>query len=111
MKVLKNLQDHLKESGAIPRDHGNCGFLPPNAFSYNRVECLVKFVAIYATVYGLLQPAACRGRGGTAPIYLPASQTYTTVHQLYLQACAAEEQPSAIHFALYGLSVFHTLNL
>ena len=41
-KVLKNLQQHLKENGPIPRDHGNCGRLPPNAFSYNTVDYLAK---------------------------------------------------------------------
>ena len=37
-KALKNLQHHLNETGAIPREHGNRGRLPHNAFSYEGDE-------------------------------------------------------------------------
>ena len=99
--VLKNLRGHLKESGPIPRDHGNCGRLSSNTFSYNTVQHLLKFVVNFATVYGLPQPAACRGRGGTAPTYLPASQTYAGVHQLYLQACASDGEIVAAKYRAF----------
>ena len=37
-KVHKNLQHHLKGNGAIPREHGYCGRLPPNAFSFSTIN-------------------------------------------------------------------------
>ena len=91
-KVLKNLQKHLKENGVTQREHGNKGRLPPNAFSFETVQ---DFIVNYATVFGLLQPAARRGRAGKAPIYLPASEGYNTVHGKYLEACLASGKQAA----------------
>ena len=87
-KVLKNLQSHLKDNGAIPREHGNKGQLPPNMFSFATVQHIVDFILNYAHIYGLPQPAAGRGRAETAPVYLSASEGYNTVHQRYVEACA-----------------------
>lgn len=86
-KILKNLQKHLKCNGAIPRTHGNKGKLPPNAFSFDTVNFMVKFIKNYAVINGLPQPAAERGRGHVPPIYLPASEGYNTVHTKYVQSC------------------------
>ena len=86
-KVLKNLQQHLKTNGAIPRIHGNKGKLAHNAFSFDMVQFVVQFIRNYATVNGLPQPAAQRGRGETGPIYLSASEGYNIVHAKYLQSC------------------------
>lgn len=94
-KVLKNLQKHLKENGVTQREHGNKGRLPPNAFSFETVQNIVDFIVNYATVFGLPQPAARRGRAGKAPIYLPASEGYNTVHGKYLEACLASGKQAA----------------
>ena len=90
-KMLRNLQQHLRENGAVPRENGNRRHLPPNAFSFSTVNRIVTFISNYATVNGLPQPAARSGREGTAPTFLPAYEGYNTVHQKYLQVCAEEE--------------------
>ena len=86
-KILKNLQKHWMSNGAIPRTHGNKGKLPPNAFSFDTVNSIVKFIKNYVVANGLPQPAAERSRGHTPPIWLPASEGYNTVHSKYLQSC------------------------
>ena len=102
-KVLKNLQQHLKENGAVPREHGNSRRLPPNAFSFSTGNRMVSFISNYATVNGLPQPAAQSGREGTAPTFLPASEGYNTVHQKYLQVCAEEGEQAAKYHAFRSL--------
>ena len=104
-KVHKNLQHHLKENGAIPREHGNRGRLPPNAFSFSTINRIVTFIRNYATVHGLPQPAARSGRGGIAPTFLPATEGYNTVHQKYLQACADEGEQAAKYHAFRSVWV------
>ena len=64
-----------KDNGIIPREHGNKGRLPPNAFTFDTTKNIVDFITNYATVFGLPQPAA-RGRASTAPVFLPASEGY-----------------------------------
>ena len=98
-KVLKNLQQHLKENGAVPREHGNSRRLPANAFCFSTVNRIVSFISNYAAVNGLPQPAARSGREGTAPTFLPASEGYNTVHQKYLQVCAEEGEQAAKYHA------------
>ena len=102
-KVLKNLQSHLKDNGAIPREHGNKGRLPPNAFSFATVQHIVDFISNYARVHGLPQPAAGRGRAEAAPIYLSASEGYNTVHQKYIEACVTAGLPAAKYHAFRSI--------
>lgn len=94
-KVLKNLQKHLKENGITPREHGNVGRQPRNAFSFETVQKIVDFITNYATVFGLPQPAARRGRAAAAPIYLPASEGYSIVHSKYVEACVVSGMQAA----------------
>ena len=94
-KVLKNLQKHLKDHGITSRIHGNKGRLPPNAFSFETVKALVDFIQNYAVVFGLPQPAAQSGRAKKAPIYLPASENYITVHNKYVESCILKDRPAA----------------
>ena len=94
-KILKNLRKHLVDNGVTPREHGNKGRLPPNAFSFDTVD----FVTNYARVFGLPQPAARRGRASTAPIYLPASEGYNTIHCKYVDACTESEKRAAKYHA------------
>ena len=105
-KALRNLQQHLKENGAVPREHGNCRRLPPNVFSFSIVNRIVSFTSNYATVNGLPQHAARSGREGTAPTFLPASEGYNTVHQkynMYLQVCAEEGEQAAKYHAFRSI--------
>ena len=98
-KVLKNLQEHLKPNGAVPRTHGNKGKLPHNAFSFETVNFIVQFIKNY----GLPQPAAQRGRGEVAPIYLPASEGYNTVHSKYLRSCLESDTVAAKYFSFRNI--------
>lgn len=102
-KLLKNLQSHLKSHGPIPRMHGNKGRLPANAFTFQTTEHIADFILNYAEIYGLPQPAAGRGRAESAPIYLPASEGYNTVHQKYVEACNAAGQQPAKYHAFLGI--------
>ena len=98
-KVLKNLSKHLKDNGVVPREHGNKRRLPLNSFSFETVQNMVEFIRNYATVFGLPQPAARRGRASTAPVYLPASEGYNTVHHKYVEACTASGKQAAKYHA------------
>ena len=53
------------------------------------------FYTFHATVFGLPQPAARRGRASTAPVFLPASEGYNTVHCKYVVACVASGKQAA----------------
>ena len=106
-KVLKNIQSHLKENGPTPRVHGNTGRLPPNSFSYETTKRIVDFIVNYATVFGLPQPAAGRGRAEVPPIYLSASEGYNVVHQKYLEACISTGERAAKYHAF--VSIWHKL--
>ena len=98
-KAMKNIQKHLKDIGATPRDHGNKGQLPHNAFTFDTVQNIVGFITNYATIHDLPQPAARRGRAAAAPLYLPASEGYNTVHQKYVTACVATGKTAAKYHA------------
>ena len=102
-KALKNLQHHFKGNGITPRTHGNCGRLPHNAFSFNTVQKIVSFISNYALVHGLPQPAAQSGRAETAPIYLPTTEGYNTVHQKYVQVCVDNGLQAAKYHAFRAL--------
>ena len=95
-KVLKNLQKHLQEYGVIPREHGNMGRLPHNTFSFKTTR---DFIKNYATIFGLPQPAAQRGRAEIAPVYLPANQGYHIVHSKYVESCKAVGKVAAKYHA------------
>ena len=60
---------------------------------------MVSFISNYAVVHGLPQPAARSGCADTAPIYLPATEGYNTVHQKYVQVCAAVGKQAAKYHA------------
>ena len=79
----------MKEQGIVPRDHGNKGRLPHNAFSFDTTKAVVDYIINYATYFGLPQPAARRGRAQKAPVYLPASEGYDKVNSKYLESCVA----------------------
>ena len=86
---------HLKDNGIILREDGNKGRLPPNAFTFDTTKNIVDFITNYATVFGLPQQAARRGRASTPPVFLPASEGYNTVHHKYVEACVASGKQAA----------------
>lgn len=86
-KVLSNIMTHMKQNGAIPREHGNKGKKPVHALKFEEIENAVNFIKNYADEFGIPQPEAPRGSDGIPPIYLPASDTKKAIHQRYLQSC------------------------
>ena len=90
-KHLKNLQEHLRENGPIPREHGLAGRAPATMYPYEVTYDAVCFTHNYAEIYGIPQPAARRGRADNPPIYLPALQNYTIVHSKYAEASLAND--------------------
>eukprot|EP00117_Sycon_ciliatum_P049536 scpid43066/ scgid1282/ len=79
--------------GLVPRDHGNTGRRPHNALLYANVKRCVQFINNHAEVNGIPHPAPLRGRDDAPPVFLPATQTYKSVHALYKESCAAGRQP------------------
>ena len=87
IRVLRNFQEHMKQNGCVPRQHGNVGRLPANTIPFEATQQAVRFIHNFALVHGLPQPAAPRGRADTAPTYLPASENFRSVHAKYVEAC------------------------
>lgn len=72
-KVLSNIMTHMKQNGAIPREHGNKGKKPVHALNFEEIENAVNFIKNYTDEFGIPQPDAPRGSDGILPIYLLAS--------------------------------------
>ena len=92
-KHLRRLQKHASLGLCFSEPHGNVGRKPWNTVSESDRERVVQFLKNYAAVFGLPMPAAPRGRGHTAPTYLPASNTYSSVHAEYVRA---QEQETTV---------------
>ncbi|XP_070564468.1 uncharacterized protein [Ptychodera flava] len=86
-KRFKNLKAHYKTHGVVPRDHGRRGKRPVNAYSFEVVQDVVKFLLRYADDNGLPMPAAPHGRDGRPPVYLPSCDTKADVYKKYVNAC------------------------
>ncbi len=91
--TLRALRKHIIEVGPVPRIHGSMGRKAYNAYPFEVVESAVTFIKNYASVFGLPQPAAPRGRANQAPTYFPAHQNHKIVHQKYQEACTSENKP------------------
>ena len=91
--TLRALKKHIVDSGPIPREHGLKGRKAYNAYPYEVVKCAIEFIKNYASVFGLPQPAAPRGRANQAPTYLPANQNHKIVHRKYQEACTKDNKP------------------
>ena len=55
-------------------------------------ERVMKVIRNHALVYRIQMPAAPRGRADNAPTYLPASESFVTVHHEYCEAQMEGEQ-------------------
>lgn len=86
-KSLKNLQKHMKTNGITPRVHGNVGKRPKHALEFETVKFAVQFILNFASQNGLPQPAAVNRKDSEPPIFLPASTTKKSVHNLYVESC------------------------
>lgn len=91
---LKRLQKLAGQKICFPNPHGNIGGMSWNACSAVARNRVVEFVRNYAAVYGLPMPAAPRGRANNAPTYLPASDSFVSVHIEYCKAQGDEDQVS-----------------
>ena len=87
--LRKNIQEYMKQNGCVPRLHGNVGRLPVSTIPFEATQQAVRFIHNFALVHGLTQPAAPRGRADTAPTYLPASESFRSVHAKYVEACGS----------------------
>lgn len=83
-KVFKNISKHISENGPVPREHGNLRRRPVNAFTFLEVKFCVDFVKTYADLHGLPYPAPTHGRAAKPPVYLPASESYKSMHKTYI---------------------------
>ena len=92
-KHLRRLQKHASLGLCFSEPHENVGRKPWNTVSESDRERVVQFLKNYAAVFGLPMPAAPRGRGHTAPTFLPASNTYSSVHAEYVRA---QEQETTV---------------
>ena len=82
---LRRLQLDVENGSCHPGAHGNVGNVPWNKFPAEVGDRAQQFILNYSLVFGLPMPAAPRGRGEEAPIYLPASATYKSVHSEYVK--------------------------
>eukprot|EP00117_Sycon_ciliatum_P016132 scpid69560/ scgid15699/ len=83
---LKRISQHVYKNGAVPRRNGNSGRRPANAFKFEEVKYAVTFINAHSNKHGIPHPAPLHGRAGVPPVFLPASQTYKSVHKDYVAA-------------------------
>lgn len=83
---LKRLQKLAGQNLCSPNPHANLGGQAWNMCAADDRKRVSQFITNYATVNGLPMPAAPRGRAHSAPTYLPASDTYVSVHADYCKA-------------------------
>ncbi|XP_070543678.1 uncharacterized protein [Ptychodera flava] len=86
---FKNLKAHYKDKGVLPRVHGLKGKKAHNAYSFEVIADVIKFLEQYAQENGIPMPAAPRGRDGVPPIYLPSSLRKEDIYKQYVDSCKA----------------------
>ena len=99
-KHMENLIAHLEREGPVPRVHGNTGRRPHNTLPYSDVKNVVVFIDNFATEFGIPHPAPLHGRSDAPPVFLPAAETYKSVHAKYVESCIHAERRAA------GMSLF-----
>eukprot|EP00117_Sycon_ciliatum_P024476 scpid33038/ scgid20531/ len=102
-KRLKRYRSHLEKNGLVPLVHGNTGKRPHNVLEFAVVKYCVEYITRHAEVFGIPHPAPLRGRDDTPPIFLPASQTYKSVHADFCDCCHKEGKKSV------SLSTFRSI--
>ncbi|XP_070539002.1 uncharacterized protein [Ptychodera flava] len=86
---FKNLKAHYKDKGVVPRVHGLKGKKAHNAYSFEVIADVIKFLEQYAQENGIPMPAAPRGRDGVPPVYLPSSVRKEDIYKQYVDSCKA----------------------
>ena len=96
---LARLKNLAAVDVCFPEPHGNKGKAPWNQLTADQRSRASEFIKKnYASVHGLPMPAAPRGRALTAPTYLPASNTFVSVHTEY---CKAEGDATCISLSSF----------
>eukprot|EP00117_Sycon_ciliatum_P031475 scpid39140/ scgid24612/ len=110
-RVLKNILNHLKNCGPVPRINRNTGRRPHNALTFNVVKVCADFLKQYAEEFGLPFPAPVHGRADRPPIFLPSSQSKKVCAQVVcggmLRAECASCQEDSIQRHLEGAVPTH----
>ena len=76
-----------------PDSHGRAGWQAAQHLSLSDVkQTVLEFIRSHATVYDLPMPGASRGRAEVAPVYLPASNTFISIHTDYIKAQGLERR-------------------
>ena len=99
-KHMENLIAHLEREGPVPRVHGNTGRRPHNTLPYSDVKNVVVFIDNFATEFEIPHSAPLHGRSDAPPVFLPAAETYKSVHAKYVESCIHAERRAA------GISLF-----
>src|SRR5688572_27007512 len=80
------LQTHLQENGLTERIHGNTGRASRRNsrvfVDFNITSSLKEYLTQYGTIHGLPSPMRHRNDSGNF-IYLPTSETYTSIYTKY----------------------------
>jgi len=81
--LLKILLNCVEKNESQPPEHARLGMSANNKLPDEDVQNVITFLQHYASCHGIPQPAAPRGRGKPAPVYLPASCTKEKIYKIY----------------------------
>ena len=87
--ILKSLLKCVQAHETQPPVHGRTGHSAANKLPEETVKNVIHFLQHYSSCYGIPQPAAPRGRGKAAPVYLPVYCTKKKIHKLYTETDGA----------------------
>ena len=87
--TLKVLSRFIRDENGCPtvRTHKSKYKPSKKAHSFETVKTAVTFLHSVSSQHGLPQPAAPRGKGEDAPVYLPSSFTKVGIHKMYMEDC------------------------
>ena len=78
---LKRIQKFAEDGAVYPDSHGRAGWrAAQNLYLSDVKQTVLEFIRSHATVCDLPMPGAFRGRAEVTPVYLPASNTFISIH-------------------------------
>jgi hypothetical protein len=93
LKKLKYFQNHLREAGITPPDHGNVGKKPDNAYSEEDKKFVKLFLVNFSATHGMPDPGRDLRTGiNKLKIFLPSAMSFRYVHRMYLKSVPASER-------------------
>ena len=94
--TLKSLSKFIRSENGCPTVQTHKSKYKPakNAHSFETIKTAVTYLKNMSTQHGLPQPAAPRGKGEDAPVYLPSSFTKVGIHAEYMEDC----ERMSVHF-------------